>query len=96
MTVALLVVGGPLAGQTPRLRVDVELDGATISSAPDIGAVGSYLSGTTFGGEGRLAFGPVRLNLGYWQGSLSNQSGPAVGEDVVEGKILLGWRRCTG
>jgi len=90
VTLALLAAAGPLAGQVSRFHVEVEADGATISSAPEIGSVGSYLSGTTFGGEGRVAFGPVRLDLGYWQGSLSNQSGPAANEDVVEGKVLLG------
>ena len=87
---AAVVVAAPLAAQSSRLRVDVELDGAALSSQPAIGAVNSYLSGSTFGGEGWLGLGPVRLDLGYWQGSLTTQNGPAADEDVVEGKALLG------
>ena len=83
-------LAAPLAAQTSRLRADIELDGVAISSAPAIGSVNSYLSGSTFGGAGRLALGPVRLDLGYWQGSLTTQSGPAANEDVVEGQALLG------
>jgi len=90
LAAALALAAPPLAAQSSRLRADFELDGAAVSSAPAIGAVNSFLSGGTFGGEGRFGLGPVRLDLGYWQGRLTGQSGPAVDEDVVEGKVLLG------
>jgi hypothetical protein len=87
---AVLAAVGPLAAQGPRrVRYDFELDGSAISSMPLIGSVGSTLRGITFGGEGRAALGPVGLAVGYWQGHLSADAGPAQSEDVVEGKVLL-------
>ena len=79
-----------LAAQSPsRLHFEVQLDGSEVYANPTIGSVSSTLSGMVFGGEGRVALGPVGLDLGYWQGSLSTQSGLQPNEDVVEGKALL-------
>ena len=79
-----------LAAQSAsRLHFEVQLDGSELYANPTIGSVPSTLSGMVFGGEGRVALGPVGLDLGYWQGSLSAQSGPQPNEDVVEGKALL-------
>ena len=81
----------PLAAQSAsRLHFELEAGGAAIHSMPVIGSVSSTLSGTIFGGETRVGLGPVSLDLGYWQGSLTSDSGPASNEDVVEGKALLG------
>lgn len=77
------------SAQGSRLRFEVQLDGSTVHSNPVIGSVSSGLSGTVLGGEGRVGLGPVALDLGYWQGSLTSQSGPAANEDMVEGKALL-------
>lgn len=80
-----------LAAQSPsRLYYEMQLDGSELYANPVIGSVSSSLSGTIFGGEGRIALGPVGLDLGYWQGTLNTQSGPQPSEDVVEGKALLG------
>ena len=83
-----LIAGAPLAAQS-RLHYEFQLDGSAVHSMPVIGSVSSDLSGTLFGGEGRVGLGPVGLDLGYWQGSLTTKSGPASNEDVVEGKALL-------
>lgn len=80
----------PAQGSGSRLYYELQLDGTEMYANPVIGSVASSLSGTLFGGEGRLALGPVGLDLGYWQGSLNTQSGPQPNEDVVEGKALLG------
>lgn len=80
----------PLSAQSARLHFEIEADGAAIHSMPLIGSVTSTLSGTLFGGDTRVGLGPVRLELGYWQGRLTTDSGPAADEDVVEGKALLG------
>jgi hypothetical protein len=79
-----------LAAQSPsRLHYEVEFDGSELYANPIIGSVSSTLSGMVFGGEGRVALGPVGLDVGYWQGTLNSQSGPQPKEDVVEGKALL-------
>lgn len=84
------LAGAPLAAQGPRrLHYEFELAGSAIASMPVIGAVGSTLRGVTLGGEGRFGLGPLGLNIGYWQGHLSPDQGPAQAEDVVEGKVLL-------
>lgn len=92
MVVLLAVLGaGPLAGQSAsRLHFELQADASSLHAMPVIGAVSSTLSGTLFGGAGRVGLGPVSLDLGYWQGSLTSNSGPASNEDVVEGKALLG------
>jgi len=87
---ALPLAGAMAQGSGSRFNYEMQLDGAEVYANPVIGSVTSSLSGTVFGGEGRLAFGPVGLELGYWQGSLNTQSGPASNEDIVEGKALLG------
>ena len=87
---ALVVLGAPLAAQSgSRLHFELQVDGAAVYSTPVIGAVSSALSGSVFGGESRVGLGPVALDLGYWQGSLTSKSGPASNEDMVEGKVLL-------
>jgi hypothetical protein len=73
-----------------RLHFELQVDGSAVYSKPVIGSVSSALSGTLFGGEGQVGLGPVALDLGYWQGSLTAQSGPAANEDMVEGQALLG------
>jgi hypothetical protein len=79
-----------VAAQGSHLHFDVQLDGSTVHTNPVIGSVSSALSGTLLGGEGRVGLGPVSLEFGYWQGSLTSDSGPAANEDMVEGKALLG------
>jgi len=78
-----------VAAQGSRFHFEVQLDGSAVHSNPVIGSVSSGLSGSLFGGEGRVGLGPVALDLGYWQGSLTSQSGPSANEDMVEGKALL-------
>jgi hypothetical protein len=91
LAVAVLLATPPLVrAQGTRLRFDLQLDGSTAHSNPVIGSVSSALSGTLLGGEGRVGLGPVSLELGYWQGSLTSDSGPGANEDMVEGKALLG------
>ena len=81
----------PLAAQSgSRLQFELQAGGASIHSMPVIGLVSSTLSGTIVGGESRVGVGPVSLDVGYWQGSLTTSSGPASNEDVVEGQIFLG------
>jgi hypothetical protein len=80
----------PLSAQSARLHFDLELNGASIHAMPVIGSVTSTLSGSLFGGQTTVGLGPVRLAIGYAQGSLTSNSGPASNEDVVEGKVLLG------
>lgn len=87
---ALLAVPPVVSAQGSRLHLDIQLDGSAVHSNPVIGSVASSLSGTLLGGEGRVGLGPVALELGYWQGSLTAKSGPAGNEDLVEGKALLG------
>lgn len=86
-----VVVAFPAAAQSAsRLRFEAEAGGAALYSTPVIGSVSSSLSGTEFGGRGRVGLGPVSLDAGYWQGHLTSQSGPAADEDVVEGQLFLG------
>ncbi|HZH41554.1 MAG TPA: hypothetical protein VFD85_11105 [Gemmatimonadales bacterium] len=87
---ALVACPALIAAQGSRFHFEIQLDGSTAHSNPVIGSVSSSLSGTLFGGEGRVGLGPVALDLGYWQGSLTSNSGPAANEDMVEGKALLG------
>ena len=89
LTIAALGFASPraLAGQRSRLQFEAQLDGSAVYSNPVLGTVGS---GSMFGGEGRVGLGPVGLELGYWQGSLTSKSGPTATEDIVEGKALLG------
>lgn len=91
-TALLVLLAAPalVSAQGARLRLDMQLDGSAVHSNPFIGNVASGLSGTLLGGEGRVGLGPVVLELGYWQGSLTSNTGPAGNEDVVEGKALLG------
>jgi hypothetical protein len=51
------------------------------------------LSGTLFGGEGRLLAGPVAVRLGYAEGSAS--TGP-IRRDHVEGFLFVGFRPVPG
>jgi hypothetical protein len=88
--VVLLTAPALVAAQGSRLHFDAQLEGSTVHTNPVIGSVSSALSGTLLGGAGRVQLGAVSLELGYWQGRLTSDSGPAANEDMVEGKALLG------
>jgi len=73
----------PLAAQ--RLSLAGGASAARVQSLAPTGVMTEY-TGTVLGGTGQLAVGPVALELGYWQGSLT----PA--RDVVEARALVGVR----
>ncbi len=54
--------------------------------------VASELTGVAFGGDGRLALGPLALEVGYRQGPVESDAAGVVGRDMVEGRALLAVR----
>jgi hypothetical protein len=92
MVVAMVGSGNPLAAQS-RFRPLVETGAASLQERSRVGTTTLTWRGTVLGADARVRLGPVGVTLGYWQGSVSPQSG-AGGEspDVVEGRLLVGVR----
>jgi hypothetical protein len=86
-----MLASSTLAAQLPR-GLALEAGAARLRLEERSGADTTLFSGSGFVVEGRLAAGPVGLELGYTQGTLESDQAGGPGRDVVEGRALLGVR----
>lgn len=88
----LVTGGGTVAAQR---RPDVSLAaGVNPVRVVSTAAAGtrSELTGVLVGGEGSVFFGPVGLEVGYWQGEIASTSANAPSRDLIRGRVLIGVR----